>query len=148
MYTEMTDTLDTAPGRGWVLYDAECRFCTSLVTRTRATVETGGFRFAPLQSPWVRERLALPENLLMAEMRVLTVAGRVIGGADAVVYLARELGVSRRVWWARPLAIVSKLPLAMPLLRFAYRWVARRRYCGQGACRVTTAGNLNKEGTR
>lgn len=148
MCTEMTDTLDTQPARGWVLYDEKCRFCTSLVTRTLAAVEAGGFRFAPLQSPWVRERLAVPEDVLLAEMRVLTVSGRVLGGADALVYLARELGASRRSWWAQPLTIVSKLPVVMPVLRFAYRWVARRRYCGQGACRITSAGNLKKEETR
>ena len=148
MNTEITDTIDTQPARGWVLYDAQCRFCTSLVMRTRATVETGGFRFAPLQSLWVRERLALPEDLLLAEMRVLTTSGRVLGGADALVYLAYELGASRRIWWARPLAIVSKLPLLMPVLRFAYRWVAQHRSCRQGACQISSAGNLKKEATR
>lgn len=148
MNTEMTDTLDTQPTRGWVLYDAECQFCTSMVTRTRSAVEAGGFRFAPLQSPWVRERLAVPEDVLLAEMRVLTVSGRVLGGADALVYLSRELGSSRRSWWARPLAIVSKLPIVMPVLRFAYRWVAQHRYCRQGACRITSVGNLKKEETR
>jgi predicted DCC family thiol-disulfide oxidoreductase YuxK len=96
----------------------------------------------------VRERLALPDDLLLAEMRVLTVSGHVLGGADALLYLAHELGASRRVWWPRPLTIVSKLPLVMPVLRFAYRWVARRRYCGQGACRFSAAGNLKKEETR
>jgi len=146
--TEMTDTGDTQPVRGWVLYDAQCQFCTSLVRRTRATVEAGGFQFEPLQSSWVRERLAVREDVLLAEMRVLSVSGGVLGGADALVYLARELGSSCGSWWARPLAITSRLPLVVPVLRFAYRWVARHRYCGQGACRVTSAGRLKKEGTR
>lgn len=144
MLTEMSDKLDTQPARGWVLYDASCSFCLDLLARTRAAMESGGFRPEALQSPWVRERLDLPEDRLLEEMRILTLEGRVLGGADALVYLATEL--DRRPWWAWLLVIAGKLPLGIHLLRAGYRWIAARRHCRHGACAVVAPRNANKEG--
>jgi predicted DCC family thiol-disulfide oxidoreductase YuxK len=58
--------------RGWVLYDASCTLCLALAARAQPTLQAGGFQFEPLQSPWVRELLDLPEDQLLVEMRVLT----------------------------------------------------------------------------
>jgi predicted DCC family thiol-disulfide oxidoreductase YuxK len=116
------------------------------VRRVRASLEAGGFQPEPLQSPWVRQRLNLPESLLLAEMRVLTREGRVLGGADALVYLARELDAPDRPGWAWLLVIVGKIPFAMPVLRAAYAGIAARRYCRQGICSIADSPNSNKEG--
>lgn len=56
-------------------------------------------------------------------MRVLTRDGCVFGGADAVIFLARQ------VWWMRPLAWIARLPGATAVLRSLYRRVAARRHC-------------------
>jgi predicted DCC family thiol-disulfide oxidoreductase YuxK len=70
----------------------------------------------------------------MAEMRLLTREGQMLSGADALVYLATAIPASGRPWWAWLLAIASKMPFAMPILRAAYRWIAARRHCAAGRC--------------
>jgi predicted DCC family thiol-disulfide oxidoreductase YuxK len=142
----MSDKLGKQPVHGWVLYDASCSFCLDLLARTRSTLESGGFQPEPLQSPWVRERLDLPEDRLLEEMRVLTVEGRVLGGADALVYLATEL--DRRPWWGWLLVAAGKMPFGMGLLRAGYRWIAARRHCRQGACTIDRPRIVNKEETQ
>lgn len=132
--------------RGWVLYDASCPFCRDLLARAQNTLQAGGFRPEPLQSSWVRDHLNLPEDQLLAEMRVLTRKGRILGGADALVYVANELGARRRPGWAWLLVIISKLPHSMPILRFAYSWIAARRHCLQGMCSVNGPKITKKEG--
>jgi len=148
LFTEISDTVDRMQLRGWVLYDASCPFCLHLLARVQNTLQEGGFRPEPLQSSWVRDYLNLPEDQLLAEMRVMTRKGRVLGGADALVYLASELGAKRRPWWAWILVISSNIPFAMPLLRYAYRWIAARRHCRQGFCSVAMSQSIKKEGIR
>ena len=146
MCTEITDSFDASPPNGWVLYDASCSLCMDLLTRVRPTLQAGGFQPAPLQSPWVRGRLNLPKETLLAQMRVLTPEGKALGGADALVYLARELDWHLRPWWAWLLMIFGKMPFALPLLRSAYRGIAARRHCRQGTCSVAETQILKKEG--
>ncbi len=126
--TDITEYIDVTGCRGWVLYDAECPLCVGLAARFQGLLERRGFSLAPLQSPWVREHQGLRPDAVLTEMRILTGQQKVLGGADAVVYLART------VWWAWPLVLVSRIPLMMPVLRRAYRWVARRRHCASRIC--------------
>lgn len=142
----MSDTFGRQRVRGWVLYDAACSVCLNLIARNQATLQSAGFRPEPLQSPWVRERLKMPEDQLLAEMRVLTREGQVLGGADALVHLAKELGKSSRPWWAWVLVVSSRIPFAMPFLRIAYQWYAARRPCRQGICQVPTTPKRKAEG--
>src|SRR5580704_5443327 len=103
--TEITDK-----NGGIVFYDAECRFCTTWARRGERWLRKRGFRFAPL-----------PEAA--DEMRLRTTDGETIGGAQAMVYLAR------RVWWAWPLWAMSRVPGVMRLLERGYCWFALRRNC-------------------
>jgi len=146
VFTEISDNVDRRRVRGWVLYDASCAFCLDLVERARTPIENGGFRLEPLPSPWVKERLKLPGEVLLAEMRVLTGDGRVIGGADALVYLAKALGAGHRPSWAWLLVVASKMPFGMRLLRAGYAWIAARRYCRQALCTVPKSRMSKKEG--
>ena len=146
MYTEITDSYDTQPDRGWVLYDASCSFCTGLMARNQALLEANGFRTEPLQSPWVRDRLKLPEEVLMEEMRVLTRQGEVMGGADALVHLANQMDARHRPWWAWVLVATSRIPFTLPVMRTAYRWVAARRQCRHGACTTAPPQITKQEG--
>lgn len=127
MNTEITDTMNGS----WVCYDAECALCVRWARRFRGLLENHGFTLLPLQSPAVRAVLPVPERELLAEMRVITAKGRVFGGADALAYLSSVI--------CKPIFWLTRIPGAMPLLRRAYRYVARNRGCAGNACHAPRA---------
>ena len=128
LITEITDSKGRRARRGWVFFDGACDFCMSIARRLRPVLEPRGFGIATLQDPRVREQLSLPEHELLAELRVLAHDGRQFGGADAIVYLARQ------VWWATPLWALAHAPGMRGVLRFTYRRIAARRHCYSGVC--------------
>jgi predicted DCC family thiol-disulfide oxidoreductase YuxK len=115
---------------GWVLYDADCRLCTGMARRFYGLLATRHLELLPLQTPWARARLALSEPQLLAEMRFLRPDGKSFGGADAL------LEIGRHFWWAWPLRQIGRIPVITRILRTAYRWIARNRYCIGGRCEV------------
>jgi predicted DCC family thiol-disulfide oxidoreductase YuxK len=135
---EMTDTKGRRAVRGWILFDRHCGVCTSLVRRFRRTFEKRGFGFAALQDPRVAALLALPPEDLLREMRVVTSDGEIRGGAEAIMYLARQ------VWWAWPLFAAAQLPGVARILDAGYRWFADHRPCSSGTC---SAARTNSEKT-
>jgi predicted DCC family thiol-disulfide oxidoreductase YuxK len=127
---EMTDSKGRHAARGWVFFDRDCSVCTSLARRFRRSLETRGFGLAALQDPRVQALLALPPEVLLLEMRVATADGDIYGGAEAIVYLARQ------IWWAWPLFAAAKLPGVPYILDAYYRWFADHRTCVSGFCSV------------
>jgi predicted DCC family thiol-disulfide oxidoreductase YuxK len=113
---------------GWVLYDADCRFCAAVARRFRAPLVARHFQLQPLQTPWVRERLDSPDQEWMAEMRLLKPDGTAFGGVAAL------LEISRQFWWAWPIRQLAHFPAIRNALHGTYRWVARHRHCAAGAC--------------
>jgi predicted DCC family thiol-disulfide oxidoreductase YuxK len=128
LITEITDSKGRNARSGWVFFDGDCAFCMSIARRLRPLLEPRGFGIATLQDPRVREQLSLPEQELLAELRVLAHDGRQFGGADAIIYIAQQ------IWWARPLWALAQLPGMRRVLRIAYRSIAARRHCLAGAC--------------
>lgn len=63
---------------------------------------------------------------LLSELRLLRADGRCLGGAEAIVDIARH------VWWGWPLVAFARWPGARRLLAAGYRWVANRR----GSCAI------------
>ncbi len=122
-------------GFGWVFYDGHCPICSRWVSRFTNALLRRHYLTAPLQRGWVQERLQLDADAALIEMHVITPDGTHLGGAEALVFLAG------RIWWARPLALFSKLPGVMGLLASAYRFIARRRYCGTGNCSISHPPN-------
>jgi alginate O-acetyltransferase complex protein AlgI len=100
------------------------------VNRFRRVLERNGFVPVPLQSAEARAALGLSGPELLSELRVVLRDGKVLGGADAVVYLLQFLRAGRA------LSRLAEFPGMMPLLRRAYHWVARNRSCNAGACEV------------
>lgn len=125
MFTEITDKEKL---NGWVLYDGDCRLCTGMARRFHDLLARRHFKLLPLQTPWVKRRLALPEAELLVEMRFLRPDGKFFGGADALLEIARYF------WWAWPLRQVGRIPAMKQILRAGYRWVARNRDCTSHAC--------------
>jgi len=125
----MTHATHESPRRGWVLYDSGCSLCTSAIRRLEGALRPRGFGVAPLQSPWVCERLGTPAGEQPEEMKVVTADGRILGGADAIIHLARY------IWWAWPLFALSQIPGMKGPAAQAYRWVAANRHCLSGTCR-------------
>jgi predicted DCC family thiol-disulfide oxidoreductase YuxK len=115
--------------RGWLFFDAECRFCTRIVRWLAPILERRGLAVAPLQDPRVGALLGLSEEALMREMRFLPSDGSQYGGADACVALARE------IWWAQPVVWLARVPGMMDVLRRGYQWLAAKRSCAAISCR-------------
>jgi predicted DCC family thiol-disulfide oxidoreductase YuxK len=132
--SEMTDSKGRHAA-GWLFYDFECRFCLAVARAIAPILAPRGFAFAPLQDPRVAGLLGMPQEELLREMRVLSAEGKHYGGADAVVYLTRQ------VWWAWPLYAFAQLPGVTPVLRAAYRRVAARRKCAAAACPSLVPGS-------
>jgi predicted DCC family thiol-disulfide oxidoreductase YuxK len=130
--TEITDTKNT---NGWVLFDDQCRLCRRLARRWGPLLGRHHFALAALQTPRVRERLAKNNVELLFEMRLLTPQGRLYGGADAVIAIARQ------IWWAWPLYWLAQVPGVRTALRHAYAWFARRRHCLGGRCETAVSSS-------
>jgi predicted DCC family thiol-disulfide oxidoreductase YuxK len=114
--------------RGWLFFDADCKFCTRIARWLAPILVRRGMALAPLQDPRVAELLGISGPELLYELRFLLSDGTQSGGADAVVAVARE------IWWAQPLVWLSTIPGMMDVLRTVYRWVAARRSCAATVC--------------
>lgn len=99
-----------------------------MADRFRATLGRRHIKLVPLQAPGVQEQLGLSDSELLTEMRLLTADGKLLGGADAALELAR------RYWWTWPIRQLARLPVVVDLFRAAYRWIASHRHCAAGLC--------------
>ncbi len=113
---------------GWILYDGSCGFCARWVPFWRLTLERRGFGIAPLQTPWVAERLELPPDELVQDLRLLLADGMCIAGADAYRY------VMRRIWWAWPVYLLASMPLLGKVFDWCYRKFALHRHTISKSC--------------
>ncbi len=118
--------------RGWIFYDGQCRYCVAAARRFDPIFRRKGFEFVPLQAPWVQRQLGLDAGAPLDEMKVLTVSGLCFGGADSLIFLARQ------VWWGWPLRLIAPLPGMRSLLRSGYQWIAAHRGCNQAGCASST----------
>jgi predicted DCC family thiol-disulfide oxidoreductase YuxK len=114
--------------RGWLFFDAECRFCTRIARWLAPILARRGLGVAPLQDPRVGALLGLNRAEWLKELRFLLSDGTSFGGARAVVAVGREIG------WARPFVWFAALPGMMRLLDICYRWVASKRGCLSQTC--------------
>ena len=115
---------------GWILYDDSCGFCRRWVPFWETTLQKRGFAIAPLQEPWVAEKLGLAPEEVLGDLRLLLRNGGRIQGADVYRH------VMRRIWWATPLYLVSITPLLERVFDWCYRMFATHRYRISGACRL------------
>jgi predicted DCC family thiol-disulfide oxidoreductase YuxK len=116
--------------QGVILYDGQCGFCSRWVNYWAKTLARNGFDIGSLDEPWVAEKLKMPHEDLLTDIRLLTTDGRLISGADVYLY------VTRRIWWAWPFYAIFSLPGLKHLIHVGYRWFARNRYCVSHACKL------------
>jgi predicted DCC family thiol-disulfide oxidoreductase YuxK len=131
---------DQSPGTDVVIYDGDCRFCTSGVAKLRMLDCCGNrLSYISLHDPRVSQRYPdLSHEQLMEQMFVVDQKGNQHGGSDAVRFLSRRLPL---LWPAMP---VLHFPGTAGLWRWGYYQVAKRRYliagrndgCEDGACAV------------
>lgn len=114
--------------RGQIFYDASCGLCTEGYRRFGSMTERRGYKWVPLQEPRVRHLLGLEDGEMPDEMKLLTTGGRMLGGVDAILHIAKS------IWWASPAWMFSKLPGVRPVLRVLYRKLAKNRHRVSGAC--------------
>jgi predicted DCC family thiol-disulfide oxidoreductase YuxK len=126
VHTEITETI-----RGYVFYDATCPICRKWVGRIHGPLARRGFHSVPLQAPWARKRLGLAEGEPPVEMKLLTRDGKICGGADALVRVARE------IWWLWPFFVLGHIPGAKMSLQWIYVRVAANRPCDDGVCQIS-----------
>ncbi len=113
---------------GWILYDDECGFCRRWVPFWEPTLRRRGFDVAPLQAPWVQERLKGIDGDPLDDLRLLLRDGNLISGAEAYRY------AMRRIWWAYPIFLLSRAPVLSALFDASYRTFARHRNRVSRAC--------------
>jgi predicted DCC family thiol-disulfide oxidoreductase YuxK len=124
------------PGTDIVIYDGQCNICRRQIEKLSWWDPRHRLSYLSLHDPVVYERYPdLTHDELMQAMVVVDQNGRRHKGAEAFAYLSTRL---RRLW---PLAPILNFPGLMPLWRFGYRQVAKRRYklggkteCESGSC--------------
>lgn len=132
--SEMTDNKGRH-ARGWLFYDAECKFCIRMIKLVAGLLARRSLAVAPLQDPRVGALLGLPREELLQAMRFVSEDGRHHSGAYAFIAMAREF------WWAGPLVWISKVPGMMAVLSAIYRQIAKRRSCATRGCSVEYGGD-------
>jgi predicted DCC family thiol-disulfide oxidoreductase YuxK len=124
--------------RAVIFYDAACGLCDASVRRWQRVLLARGFKFQPMQSlEGARQMCALSGQLptefptelptefpteLPGEMKLLTSAGTLIGGVDAIAYIARH------IWWAFPVHLLLVITPTRTWAQAGYRWLAPRRH--------------------
>lgn len=119
---------------GWVLYDEGCGVCARWVPFWAPTLKRLDLDIAPLQAPWVAERLRLAPDTLMRDLRLLLDDGRQLVGADAYRYVMAQL------WWTRPLGRLAGAPGLRGVFDAGYRAFADNRLGISHACGVNPPG--------
>ncbi len=122
-----------------IIYDGHCVLCTRTVARLMKLRTTVRLESIPLQDE--RTATFLPDgynrDLLDREIHVIDLSnGRVIRGADAIVYVMTKLPSLRLV------SVLYRIPGMKWLASRIYQWIAKHRYdlfgktedCDSGQC--------------
>ncbi len=128
MNTEYSD--NNANTAEWVLYDGDCQLCRRSARRAAGILASRQLQLRTLQSCRRETRLGWENPAPPKEMRFRLADGRMLGGADALMEIARRIG------WAWPLWLSSRIPGVMPVMRAAYSVLAANRHCLGGGCTI------------
>lgn len=124
---------------GWVLYDDTCGFCREWIPFWGPTLAKRGLGIAPLQAPWVVERMAMPPDELAHDIRLLFADGRHIAGAEVYRYAVQH------IWWAYPLYLFSVTPGLRSLWEWGYRKFRDNRHQFSTACGLPAPESTSRD---
>lgn len=124
----MSESKETTTPQGWILYDDSCGICRNWVPFWEPALRRRGFAIAALQEDWVKEKLKLPPENLLDDLRLLLADGTHLAGAAVYRY------AMRRIWWAWPFYVLSIIPGGRQLFDLGYRSFARNRHRVSAAC--------------
>ena len=114
---------DERPEADVVIYDAGCGLCRRCVHMLARMDGRRRLAYLPLQDPRIQTRYPdLSREELEQHVYVVEAAGRRHAGADAVKYLSRRIPA---LWSLAPL---MHMPGTMPLWRWLYDQVSKRRH--------------------
>jgi predicted DCC family thiol-disulfide oxidoreductase YuxK len=128
-----------AAGPMTVLYDGQCRFCTSSAHSLRRWIGPDHVVLADFQAPGVLDGYAgISRDACMKRMHVVMPNGRIFAGPEA---FARMFATLRWIGWA---AWVYYVPGLRQLANVVYDVIARYRYrlfgrtevCEDGTCHL------------
>jgi predicted DCC family thiol-disulfide oxidoreductase YuxK len=94
---------ETREARGTILYDGTCGLCGRFFPRFASSFHKRGLRPIPLQSPEASEISGADRARLLTQMHVVTADRKLIGGLDAVLFIASAF------WWLRPLVLLARI---------------------------------------
>lgn len=113
---------------GWLLYDADCGLCEKIAKWVTPILAKRHIAVIPLQTAWVIEKLGLPMEALLANMRYLSKDGEHLEGGDAYRFCMK------RIWWVMPFGYLVSLPLFKQIFDWCYRKFANNRYRFSKTC--------------
>ena len=113
-----------------VCFDGTCGLCGKGVKFLKRHLPAADEAvYAALQDQAVLERLGMSTLKPLTEMKVIRADDSIIGGPDAVRYLAGRIG------WLKPLAVISRAPILRQFSDFVYWRIARNRH--RLSCRLS-----------
>ncbi len=116
--------------KGWVLYDGACGFCSWWIPFWGDLLASKGFKIEPLQAKWVQKRTGFTDEELTRDIRILFEDNSIISGADAYLYIFRN------IWWTSPIGYFFSLPGLRSLFWMAYRVFNRNRFLVSKVCKM------------
>jgi predicted DCC family thiol-disulfide oxidoreductase YuxK len=125
------------PAADVVIYDGHCRICTAQIRRLAKWDWGARLAYLSLHDARVAQRYPdLSHDALMKELYIVDRSDKRHPGALAIRYLSRRLPT---LWWLMP---ILHLPGTLPLWRWLYQQIAKRRYrfgqinCDGGTCHL------------
>jgi len=114
-------------GQYTVLFDGSCPVCRGAVARLKGWDREGKLSYLPAKSPEAEARFPwISREAVQNSIHLIGPNQESWEGAGAVEELVRVLPGWRWIAW------VFRLPMARPVARRVYRWIARNRY--QSGC--------------
>lgn len=105
-----------------LIYDGVCGLCQKSVAWLKERDRYGRLAYSPLQTPGLLEKLDIPQEEALQHLHAVDRNGKKRIGADAVLWAVSHLP---RYRWLRGLWLI---PGALPLSRWTYNQIAKRRH--------------------